>query len=622
MLQESPKSDFKQMFQFLDPKENVETLGIAKENFDWAYKTFQTNGKPNSAQILWYMRYVRLFILSHLAGAVPEYQSVFDKEKTKMSNKMGEDGGELVSVAKQMVLSNWFKNKIEHFKSLELENIDTLEFGWNPSQKILDAMETIEERWKENARFNISLDQYDRSDDHHMGKPEKLIDFGDGFAWWDLARPSCSIEGNAMGHCGNSPRSYSDDTVLSLRKEVQQKGKTYYQPYLTFILQSDGTLGEMKGRFNEKPQSEFHPYIVALLKHDAIKGIEGGGYLAQNNFSMNDLDDDEREELEDEKPELKSALAGFREKEFADITQDDLDKIYEKMREKNIAPYEMQKEENRIVLETFGDVETFCNDKFEYHHPVHKLFKILNDPEDISEITDFEAEDLDDQYFVELIRRLPNWYQDKIFAEGDSTDPERALWKLQRERHRYWEYMVDAFNKAHVFQLDDEYKGDMEEYEGMTYRGAIERRIMKYVDYTPLNPYDLGAEITGLNDEVTLYLNDHHLLLDAYQAASDDEYAYEYFENGNIYDIMEHGWGYQENVDRYSYNEVFGEHGHLDKPLIDDNDNDKLINEISGNAGSIKMIDALDAFERQFDMREEKEPADDMLKDIIRLAKI
>lgn len=46
--------------------------------------------------------------------------------------------------------------------------------------------------------------------------------------------------------------------------------------------------------------------IVALLKDDAIKGIDGGGYVAENNFSIFDLPEATREQLLAVKPTLMS----------------------------------------------------------------------------------------------------------------------------------------------------------------------------------------------------------------------------------------------------------------------------------------------------------------------------
>ena len=121
----------------------------------------------------------------------------------------------------------------------------------------------------------------------------------EGWKWIDLGAGSCSQEGKAMGHCGNVGAK-EGDTILSLR---DPKGKAH----LSFIL-NDGKLGEMKGRANTKPKPAFHPAIVELLKQDEVQYVIGGGYLPENNFSLDDLDDDVKAELLEEKPDLESGI--------------------------------------------------------------------------------------------------------------------------------------------------------------------------------------------------------------------------------------------------------------------------------------------------------------------------
>ncbi len=115
-----------------------------------------------------------------------------------------------------------------------------------------------------------------------------LIAFPDGYKWVDLGRAYCSKEAKAMGHCGNAPAKNSKQTILSLRAPMPN-GVAGVRPVLTFILHPDGSLGQMKGRANTKPKREYHDYIIALLNHPRITGIRGGGYAAENNFSLGDL---------------------------------------------------------------------------------------------------------------------------------------------------------------------------------------------------------------------------------------------------------------------------------------------------------------------------------------------
>lgn len=134
-------------------------------------------------------------------------------------------------------------------------------------------------------------------------RPEKIIDFGNGWAWWDLKRPSCGTEGEAMGHCGNTANPEVGDTVLSLRRDM---GDGKVRPSLTFILHKDGFLGEMKGRANEKPHPKYHQMILALLDNWRIRGCRGGGYEPDKNFSILDLPYEMRKKLVDENPAFVS----------------------------------------------------------------------------------------------------------------------------------------------------------------------------------------------------------------------------------------------------------------------------------------------------------------------------
>jgi hypothetical protein len=116
-----------------------------------------------------------------------------------------------------------------------------------------------------------------------------------------LDREYCDAEGKAMEHCGNMGTPEEGDRILSFRSKV---GETKQKPHLTFILDKNGYLGEMKGRGNDKPSEKYHPYIIDLLQKDFVKGIKGGGYLPQNNFSLSDLDDEQRKALIEQKPQL------------------------------------------------------------------------------------------------------------------------------------------------------------------------------------------------------------------------------------------------------------------------------------------------------------------------------
>jgi len=120
-----------------------------------------------------------------------------------------------------------------------------------------------------------------------------------GWRWVSLGVGSCSQEGKAMGHCGNSGARDGDD-ILSLR---DPEGKAH----LTFII-NDGMLGEMKGRANSKPAKRYHPAIIELLKHPEIKSLRGGGYAPERNFDLKDLDQSQRKQIEALKPDIGNPI--------------------------------------------------------------------------------------------------------------------------------------------------------------------------------------------------------------------------------------------------------------------------------------------------------------------------
>jgi hypothetical protein len=101
-----------------------------------------------------------------------------------------------------------------------------------------------------------------------------------------------------MGHCGNRANPKPGDSLLSLR----QMRSGMRAPHLTFIYNKNSkTLGEMKGRANAKPNAKYHEFIVQLLIKMPdpinIEYLNGSGYNAGNNFSLNDLNEQHFKQL-------------------------------------------------------------------------------------------------------------------------------------------------------------------------------------------------------------------------------------------------------------------------------------------------------------------------------------
>jgi hypothetical protein len=210
------------------------------------------------------------------------------------------------------------------------------------------------------------------------GDEKVVLEWPNGWTWFDLERSGCSKEADAMGHCGNGSGNYGE-TILSLRKNVSGD---FWTPHLTFILDDNNMLGEMKGRNNDKPVSRYHPYIIALLKSDVVDGIKGGGYMPENNFSMRDLDDDVRKELCKEKPglaEFHDVLSEWEKAKIKKLPADQLkeikdiveSKLVTELRKYNVYSYDLDKDEiiisrSRLVYHyDLSVVENFFEDALE-----------------------------------------------------------------------------------------------------------------------------------------------------------------------------------------------------------------------------------------------------------------
>lgn len=244
-------------------------------------------------RVVWYLRWYRLNLCMRYVGlndvAVKDSKSFTPFQKL-FNRYVSEIGMGNIPYSVQAFLLD--ERQLSHWANFPAQKIQAVVWDKQLPSELIAELTEIEQEWAKARKQEL------RHDDDY---PEVFLDFHNGWAWYDLNTGSCSAEANAMGHCGNAGAKHGD-TILSLRRRV---GDNLYRPSLTFILSEDGLLGEMKGRANEKPKERYHDMIVALLRDPRITGIDGGGYAPENNFSLRDLDDDERIQLQKEKPELR-----------------------------------------------------------------------------------------------------------------------------------------------------------------------------------------------------------------------------------------------------------------------------------------------------------------------------
>ncbi len=263
-------------------------------------------------RILWFIRLMKLNFLALMTKKYKWWTAGYEQFEKKEINKFNK--AYKLNDHNKVTLNNLsyaeFASGIEeyllmlnHYYSMDIPSINDYDFGGEDNSLSIDGViedfSELESIWnKTNKSRNIT---------DNSSEWETVIDFGDGFVWFDLGVPICDVEGRAMGHCGNAGSSDADDVVFSLReKNKNPAGATIWKPHLTFIYNSrEKSFGEMKGYKNHPPKIKYHKYIVPLIELDMVNKLAGGGYKPKNNFKITDLEDRNLQvELVSKKPGL------------------------------------------------------------------------------------------------------------------------------------------------------------------------------------------------------------------------------------------------------------------------------------------------------------------------------
>lgn len=516
-----------------------ETISLS---FEKSIKDIITRAKSvlkKSNIIVWFLRQWKIGLLISIIRNNPELEKIanplIDKLIADLANRGGYNLVGRDQYFSMYVSSTNILQKLGHFLSLPIPQIQNYDYGFKPMNNVLMVdFPDYEETWKAQAKELIPYDPTDG---------EVLIKFNDGYFWQDLKREYCRTEGNAMGHCGNSAAYKNGDTVLSLRQMVKRGDKQYVRPCLTFILQRDGYLGEMKGRANNKPEEKYHKYIVPLLKQDYIKGIRGGGHAADQNFSINDLDEDVRDQLVEEKPTLGTLWDIYRknganDKMFRELLQDKV----------SGTPLEYESiEGNTVVLKTWSNFQRFLSDindeVLEYYVDIYLEEEDMSLSELMEEnISEDDVYDLIEGLSTEDYETLMQRMGIKSAQPNDPVNFKRSIEKAVQLIADNDDYM-DPLRNAMTIVMDRNTK--LSE----ALKAKLKEVIKKYIDvYWNFEAYEVGLYINeeDFDDTVSLKIN-----IDTYVAIvssedDDDDYSYQ------KYRVMDSGW---EDVDWYGTNQ-------------------------------------------------------------------
>ena len=564
-LKENVKNKVKQMFQGFDiSSKSKERLD---DEFNWARKTFVNDrNETNSERVIWYMRYVKLWLLAEATDTSKQVEQTYQKTLGTMASKAG-DNKQDIEAGMAYAMRPQFHTQMEHFMSLEIHSIKNMSFSWEAPQKLVRHMEAAEKEWQDKQSRLIEPSDED----------EILIDFKDGYVWWSLNRQSCDIEAKAMGHCGNAAGHYGDN-LLSLRQKEVIDDIEYWVPYATFILDKNNLLGEMKGRFNEKPGDDLHPYIVALLRNDIVEGIKGGGYLPQNNFNLNDLDYEEKEELVEEKPELAGLWETYRKEGLSDKFKSRLEDVLQSQNlMPNILEYpkENSKEDKReaVKIHEWDDFGIFLEDIGDSF--LLKIYTIYEDGFDDDDVG------VTEEFYMDVLDSIPTKYQEIISDEIgiDITTSNRNLLRdavyIMEHGPKEFERFIDYIDKSTGGTITTPRLKEIVKDRLNLYIEAGFSFNSMYV-YTDLDDSNLDKQGTGHIDKpINGYISLDDLIGTAdasIESDEDDDYSY------GLYEIQQSGY-FSINYDNQE--ETRGEHN---AGLVDregkDKEMDSLINNV------------------------------------------
>jgi len=427
---------------------------------DWARRVLEREDR-----VVWYLRYIQVGLMQHLAkneskmGDTTTFQDAANKKIRQLAMKAGVGENRIALFARLFVdgpTGRDFKEKLTHYMGMPVAAIQNHVFQYDIPDILFDQFEEASKEWADDQDRVVDLDE----------DAEIVIDFGDGVAWWNLLKPYCPIEGDCMGHCGNSPRENTDDTILSLRKEFPTDGKMRYSCMATFILTESGMLTEMKGRGNKKPAPRYHKYIVPLLRHDIVEGIIGGGYMPEENFSLGHLEEEGlREQLIDEKPALAGATYRIEKAWEAGEYEKAANELESLMSEQRLdtpghVKFDLANAEKGMhaVDVIMGEWENYEEvvDYFDDAAP-KSLFSLLEDIDDLIITKENIDESIDEEFLTQVFEELPIRLVISV-ARGLGIEPSEDQHKMARkiakkleqegENNRFYDYVVDAAHKA------------------------------------------------------------------------------------------------------------------------------------------------------------------------------
>lgn len=240
------------------------------------------------------IEYVGESHMEYMLAAIPHEEEIKLKERWKKDEKYRLDFG--INILKKKSLSS--------FTPSLTSIMDWIRVGLNGNLG-QHKNEDFRELYNRSHLWHKSLSSGE-SKVNYKENNEIIRDYRDkngvGYYWVNLNTNNSKEECDRMGHCG---RTSPYNTLYSLRQYYKQENYLLNKSVLTAAVgKDDGIIYQLKGVSNSKPKSEYHPYILdLLLNNKTIKGF-GSEYSGKDDFSVNDLGDDDIIKLYKNRPEL------------------------------------------------------------------------------------------------------------------------------------------------------------------------------------------------------------------------------------------------------------------------------------------------------------------------------
>jgi hypothetical protein len=293
------------------------------------------------------------------------------------------------------------------------------------------------------------------------------------------------------------------------------------------------------------------------LKLPKIEGIRGGGYLPHKNFSLNDLEDEEKDELIAEKPEL-AGLEHARNK-YGDESPQALDALRDAMNDldrgrnftvdlKKLVTLNEEWAGTRkfVVVDTYADLETFLGNIDD--NDLEKLVEYYNGTEKL----DTMSSDLTHEQKLDVLNQIPEPSLNRLLAKlrlpklSNSGAYNRRLLdkavenlELDGDIKEIFEMSIDDS----AFRMSDNLKDILKE------------RIDRYIEcgWYFKAPVHIDVDKNDFNKQINAVVSLHdiyEIVTDNLEPDGDDYGDREYV--GLVNEINENGgWVFEEDYDSY-----------------------------------------------------------------------